>query len=170
MKRAVVITVSDKGSQGLRADTSGPAVADMLRNAGYDVADTLIVPDEQKQIEETLIHYADKRLAELIVTTGGTGFSIRDVTPEATLAVVEREVRGIPEVMRSESMKVTPNGMLSRAAAGLRGFSLIVNLPGSKKAASECLGAVLPALDHGLDILLGSASECGNDSETKVGN
>lgn len=155
---AAVITVSDKGSRGERVDTSGPAVAEALENAGFAVAWRSIIPDEQALIQETLIRCADEMGLNLVVTTGGTGFSPRDVTPEATLAVVERETRGIPEAMRAESLRITPRGCLSRAAAGIRGRTLIVNLPGSKKAALENLHAVLDALAHGMDMLASAGS------------
>ena len=147
---AAVVTVSDQGSRGERVDTSGPAVEEKLREAGFEIAYRSIIPDEQPQIEAELIKCADQLRLNLVVTTGGTGFSPRDVTPEATLAVVERETRGIPEAMRAESLRITPRGCLSRAAAGIRGRTLIVNLPGSKKAALENLAAVLDALGHGL--------------------
>ena len=157
--KAAVITVSDKASRGEREDTSGPAVAEKLAEAGFDVAYQSIIPDEQPEIEAELIKCADELGLPLVVTTGGTGFSPRDVTPEATLKVVERETRGIPEAMRAESMRITPRGCLSRAAAGIRGRTLIVNLPGSKKAALENMGAVMDAIGHGMDMLasVGSA-------------
>ena len=157
-KRAAVITVSDKGSRGEREDTSGPAIAEKLLEAGFEIGYRQIVPDERPMIEAELKTCADQLGLDLIVTTGGTGFSPRDVTPEATLAVVERETRGIPEAMRAESMRITPRGCLSRAAAGIRGRSLIVNLPGSKKAALENLGAVMEAIGHGLDMLASAGS------------
>ena len=155
---AAVITVSDKGSRGEREDTSGPAIVRRLREAGYEVAYTAIVPDEGPQIQAELIKCADQLSVSLALTTGGTGFSPRDVTPEATLAGGERETRGIPEAMRAESLRITPRGCLSRAAAGIRGRTLIVNLPGSKKAALENLGAVLEALGHGLEMLASAGS------------
>ena len=158
---AAVLTISDKGFAGLRRDTSGPALAEMLRGAGWDVVYTAILPDESEQIQAELLRCCDERGLWLVVTTGGTGFSKRDVTPEATLAVVERPTPGIPEAMRAESMRITPRGCLSREAAGIRGETLIVNCPGSEKAARECLGAVLPALRHGVEILRGAAGECG---------
>ena len=158
--QAAVITVSDKGSAGLREDTGGPLVAGILREAGYEVSVTAIVPDEQGIIESKLIECADSCGADLIVTTGGTGFSVRDVTPEATIAVCQRLTPGIPEAMRYESLKITPRAMLSRSAAGIRGRTLIINLPGSPKAARENLNAVLPSLGHGLAILTGGATEC----------
>ena len=151
---AAVITVSDKSFSGLREDLSGPAVRGMLEAAGFEVVFSAIVPDEKAEITEILIHCADELLVPLVVTTGGTGFSPRDVTPEATLAAVERRVPGIPEAMRFESSKLTDRAMLSRCEAGLRGGSLILNLPGSLKAARENLAAVLPSLEHGLEMLL----------------
>ena len=152
---AAVITVSDLGSRGQRVDTSGPAVRSMLEQAGYTVIRTAIVPDEQNEISDILRACADETRADLIVTTGGTGLSPRDVTPEATLAVIEREIRAIPVAMWVESLKVTPRAMLSRAVAGTRGSSLILNLPGSEKAARENLSAVLPALEHALHMIAG---------------
>ena len=150
---AAVITVSDLGSRGLRQDTSGPAVCAMLEEAGFSVAYTAIVPDEKEEISALLRACADERKIDLIVTTGGTGLSPRDVTPEATLAVLEREIRAIPVAMWVEGLKHTPRAMLSRAVAGTRGSSLIVNLPGSERAARENLGAVVGALEHGLHMI-----------------
>ena len=155
---AAVITVSDKGARGARVDTSGPAVCAILREAGWDVVYTAMVPDEQEQIQRELLWCADEKHVNLVLTTGGTGFSPRDVTPEATLAVIERETRGIPELMRAESMKITPRGCLSRAAAGIRGKTLMVNLPGSEKAARENLLAVIGPIRHGIDMLLSAGS------------
>ena len=155
---AAVITISDKGSRGERADTSGPAVRRMLEEAGFDVAYTSILPDERDRIEAELIACADEKKLHLVLTTGGTGFSQRDVTPEATLAVVERETRGIPEAMRWASLQITPRACLSRSAAGIRGKTLIVNLPGSEKAAKENLSAVLEALEHAMDMLCSDGS------------
>lgn len=150
---AAVITVSDLGSRGLRQDTSGPAVCHMLEQAGYRVIHTAIVPDEQADIRAQLLSCADDLRADLILTTGGTGLSPRDVTPEATLSVLDREIRAIPVAMWVAGLSITPNAMLSRAAAGTRGQSLIVNLPGSEKAARENLSAVLPALEHALHMI-----------------
>ncbi|MBQ8264047.1 MAG: MogA/MoaB family molybdenum cofactor biosynthesis protein [Oscillospiraceae bacterium] len=155
---AAVITVSDKGARGERVDTSGPALCAMLKEQGYDVVHTAIIPDEREQIKAELIKCADYKDVALVLTTGGTGFSPRDITPEATLEVVERRTPGIPEAMRAESLRITPKGCLSRGEAGIRGRTLIVNLPGSEKAAKENLGAVLTALDHGLEMLQGSGS------------
>ena len=150
---AAVITVSDMGSRGLRQDTSGPAVCAMLEEAGFSIACTAMVPDEKGQISAILRECADVRHIDLIVTTGGTGLSPRDVTPEATLAVLEREIRAIPVAMWMEGLKVTPRAMLSRAVAGTRGNSLILNLPGSEKAARENLSAVTGALEHALHMI-----------------
>ena len=155
---AAVITVSDKGSRGEREDTSGPAVRKILEDAGFSVVHTCILPDEKAQIEAELIRCADEEHIALVMTTGGTGFSQRDITPEATLAVIERETRGIPEAMRWASLQVTPRGCLSRSAAGIRGKTLIVNLPGSEKAAEENLLAVIEAICHGMDMLFSDGS------------
>lgn len=160
MYQAAVLTVSDRSSKGERPDTAGPLVARLLEEAGYEVVRTAVVPDEQSQIEDFLKDTADRRLAQLLVTTGGTGFAPRDVTPEATLAVCERMTPGIPEAMRYASMRVTARAMLSRAQAGIRGGTLIINLPGSPKAARENLEAVLPALEHGLEMLAGRPADC----------
>ena len=155
---AAVITVSDKCSRGEREDTSGPAVRRMLEEAGVEVCYTGLVPDESEQIQAELIKCADELKIGLVLTTGGTGFSQRDITPEATLAVVQRETRGIPEAMRYASLQITPRGCLSRSAAGIRGKTLIVNLPGSEKAARENLAAVIDALGHGLEMLYAEGS------------
>lgn len=160
MFKAAVITVSDRCARGERTDEGGPLVAELLKNAGYEVVKTALVPDEPEDIKAVLCQTADAREAVLIVTTGGTGFAPRDVTPEATVAVCDKLCPGIPESMRAESMKITPRGMLSRAQAGIRKGSLIINLPGSPKAAKENLEAVLPALDHGLTMLEGSPADC----------
>lgn len=154
---AAVLTISDKGSRGERVDTSGPALSKMLLQAGYEVVGGAILPDERAQIAEALRGFAAKGIA-LVLTTGGTGFSPRDITPEATLDVIERETPGLSELMRAESMKITPRGCLSRGAAGILDRTLIVNLPGSEKAARENLAAVLPALDHGLKMLMSEGS------------
>lgn len=159
---AAVITVSDKGFLGQRVDTSGPALCDILEKKGWSVRYTTIIPDESQQIQRELIKCADELQINLVLTTGGTGFSPRDITPEATLAVVERRTPGIPEAMRAESMKITPKGCLSRSEAGIRGRTLIINLPGSEKAARENLMAVLDPVEHGVEMLLGSGSaDCG---------
>ena len=159
MFTARVITVSDRSYRGERADGGGPLVRQLLTDAGYDVDEIVIVPDEVEQIQDALIAAAEADVA-LIVTTGGTGFAPRDVTPEATIAVCQRLTPGIPEAMRSASMAITPRAMLSRAAAGIRDRSLIINLPGSPKGAKENLEAVLPALSHGLEMLRGGVADC----------
>ena len=155
---AAVITVSDKGSRGEREDTSGPALCEMLRAQGWQVIHTAVVPDEKHMICRELTECADRRQAALVLTTGGTGFSPRDITPEATLSVVELVCPGIPEAMRAESMKITPHGCLSRETAGIRGRTLIINLPGSKKASCENLSAVLKPIRHGVEMLQGAGS------------
>lgn len=155
---AAVLTISDKGFRGERTDTSGPALVALLGEAGWDVVHRAVLPDEAEQIKEALIDCADRKRVNLVLTTGGTGFSPRDVTPEATLAVVEREARGIPEAMRAESLRITPRGCLSRSAAGIRGRTLIVNLPGSEKAARENFLAVRDAIGHGAGMLLSAGS------------
>ena len=160
MYHAAVLTVSDRSFRGERPDAGGPLVAEMLKNAGYEVTMTAIVPDEQVQIEEKLRQIADSGEVQLLVTTGGTGFAPRDVTPEATLAVCQRLTPGIPEAMRYASMQVTSRAMLSRAQAGIRKGTLIINLPGSPKAAKENLEAVLPAIGHGLEMLSGRPADC----------
>ena len=165
MYTAAVLTVSDRSFRGQRPDGAGPLVASALEAAGYRVVETALVPDEQPEIEAALRRLSGGVRAALVVTTGGTGFSPRDVTPEATLAVCERMAPGIPEAMRAASLAVTPRAMLSRAAAGIRGGTLIVNLPGSPKAARENLEAVLPALAHGLDMLLGGPGDCAGQTE-----
>lgn len=158
---ACIITVSDKGSRGERVDTAGPALAKILSAAGYDILYTNIVPDEFDMIEAELLKCADDLKANLVLTTGGTGFSPRDITPEATKAVIERETPGVPELMRAESMKITPHGCLSRSIAGIRKRTLIVNLPGSEKGAKENLEAVLKPLGHGIKMLMSEGSaEC----------
>lgn len=156
---AAVITVSDMGSRGLRQDTSGPAVRAMLEEAGFSVAHTAILPDEMEQISAELRDCADRRRIDLIVTTGGTGLSPRDVTPEATRAVLEREIPAIPVAMWVEGLKVTSRAMLSRAVAGIRGSSLLLNLPGSEKTARENLAAVIEALEHGLHMIAAEGHE-----------
>ncbi len=156
-----IITISDKGSKGERVDLSGPAIEDTVKSIAGVVKSYIIVPDEKDQIKAAIIEMCDKLELNLVLTTGGTGFSQRDVTPEATLEVIEKHVPGIPEVMRAKSLLITPKAMLSRAQAGIRKKSLIINLPGSPKGVKENLEAILPALRHGIEILTGDASECG---------
>ena len=158
--RVAVITLSDSGYAGKRADLSGPAIQEMVEERGWTVVQTTLLPDRREMLEKELRRLCDGGLADLILTTGGTGFSPTDVTPEATMAVVERPTPGIPEAMRHYSLQITPRAMLSRAAAGIRGRTLIVNLPGSPKAVRECLQAILPALDHGMEILKGTGGNC----------
>lgn len=158
---AAIITLSDKGFAGEREDKSGPMLAGMVRQHGYEVVEQLLLPDGIERLSAELIRLADQRQVNLILTTGGTGFSQRDLTPEATEKVCQRMAPGIPEAMRYASLKITPKAMLSRETAGIRNRSLIINLPGSPKAARENLEAVLPALDHGLGILRGTDGECG---------
>lgn len=160
MHYAAVLTVSDRSAGGERPDTAGPLAAGLLEAAGYRVVKTAVVPDDRPQIEAALRGLADAGDIQLLVTTGGTGFSPRDVTPEATLAVCQRMAPGIPEAMRYASLRITPRAMLSRAQAGIRGGTLIVNLPGSPKAVKENLEAVLPALGHGLEMLSGRPADC----------
>ncbi|MDA8442636.1 MAG: MogA/MoaB family molybdenum cofactor biosynthesis protein [Peptococcaceae bacterium] len=155
-----VITASDKGARGERVDLSGDLIKQLVVQIGGEVTAYSVLPDDQATLAAQLRIYADELNLDLVFTTGGTGFSPRDVTPEATLAVVERLTPGIPEVMRQESLKKTPKAMLSRAVAGIRGRTLIVNLPGSPKAVAECLEAIFPALPHGIEILQGQATEC----------
>jgi molybdopterin adenylyltransferase len=165
MYTAAVITVSDKGYAGERVDTGGPLTAELLKDAGYDVVYTALVPDEPEMIAAELRKCADEKDIALVATTGGTGFSPRDNTPEATIAVCPRLCPGIPEAMRAASMKVTPRGMLSRSQAGIRGRTLIINLPGSPKAIKENLEAVIGALDHGLEMLRGEKRDCAGDNK-----
>ncbi len=163
-----VVTVSDKGARGEREDKSGEVVADLARAGGYAIVSRTIVPDDFETICGELRRLCGLPDVALVLTTGGTGFSPRDVTPEATLAVAERLCPGIPEAMRHYSLAKTKRAMLSRAAAGIRGKTLIVNLPGSPKAARECLEFVLDELEHGLEILRGEAGECGNASTVSM--
>ena len=158
--RAAVITLSTSGYAGQREDRSGPIIREMLLAADYEVVYVCLLPDDRTMLAGELRRLCDNDLADLILTTGGTGFSPTDVTPEATMDVVERPVPGIAEAMRWYSLQITPRAMLSRAAAGIRKGALIVNLPGSPKAARECLEFILPALEHGLEILKGTAGNC----------
>ena len=160
MRRAAIITASDSGYRGEREDLSGPAIKEILEREGYEVISMDILPDDQVMLAGKLQEIADSEKAELILTTGGTGFSERDVTPEATEEVIERKVPGIPEAIRAYSMTITKRAMLSRATAGIRGKTLIVNLPGSPKAVRESLEYIIDALAHGLEILSGEARDC----------
>ena len=158
MYTAAVITISDKGYRGERVDTSGPNLVEILKDKGFDVTYTQIIPDDREMIKSELIKCTDEMHIALVLTTGGTGFSPRDITPEATMEVVERPTPGIPEAMRVESMRITPKGCLSRSSAGIRGRSLIINLPGSKKASQENILAVIDPVSHGLDMLYSEGS------------
>ena len=160
MFNAAIITVSDKGSQGKRQDLSRPAIAEMLAGAAIEVKHTLITPDEIDRIRKAIIQFADVEKMDLILTTGGTGVSPRDLTPDATLKVLDKEIPGMAEVMRIASMKITPHAMISRAVAGIRGHSLIINLPGSPKGAMENLAAVLPAIPHAIEKIKGDDRDC----------
>lgn len=152
--------MSDKGSQGLREDLSGPAIAEMLAGAAVSIVQTLIIPDEIEQISQAIIQFADVEKLDLILTTGGTGVSPRDLTPDATLKVLDKQIPGMAEAMRIASMKITPHAMISRAIAGIRGRSLIINLPGSPKGATENLAVVLPALKHAMEKIQGDPRDC----------
>ena len=157
---AAVITLSDKGAAGEREDKSGPKIVEMIKEAGYDVKETLLLPDGRTALEKQLIRLADQRQINVIFTTGGTGFAERDVTPEATIAVCDRMANGIADAIRNYSMTITPRAMFSRAVSGIRKKTLIINLPGSPKAVQEALEFLLPHLDHGIGILRGSEGEC----------
>jgi molybdenum cofactor synthesis domain-containing protein len=161
MFKVAILTISDRGSKGEREDMSGPLIQEMVRNLPGEVIHYEIIPDEKEKIAEALKKSADQLKADLILTTGGTGLSPRDVTPDATLKVIEKEVPGFSEAMRAESLKKTPHAMISRAITGVRGSSLIVNLPGSPKSVRENLSVILPALPHALSKLKGDTEECG---------
>lgn len=158
-----ILTISDRGSRGERADLSGPRLKNILTEDPegiFWIAGEAIVSDDPAEIQTRLTEWADIDNFALILTTGGTGFSPRDLAPEATMAVIERQAPGFAEAMRAASLKITPNAMISRAVAGIRGSCLIINLPGSPKAAAECLSVVMPALPHALAKMLGDSSDC----------
>ncbi len=159
--QAAVITLSDKGFRGERVDESGPAIDRRLTGQGYEVIERLLLPDDGEQLQRHLIRLCDQRQPDLILTTGGTGFSPRDVTPEATLAVATRNAPGIAEALRWYSLQITPRAMLSRGASVIRNRTLIVNLPGSVKAVNECLDFLLDTLPHAMELLRGDAGDCG---------
>ena len=165
MRRAAILTISDKGARGEREDKSGPALKTILEKAGFSIICLEILADDQQLIEQRLRELSDQSCLDLVVTTGGTGVSPRDVTPEATLAVIDRQVPGMAEAMRTASSAKTPHAMLSRALAGIRRQTLIVNLPGSVRGARENIDVLLPALEHALQKIQGDPSECGNISE-----
>ncbi len=160
MKKVIIITSSDSSYRGERTDLSGPVIAKMVKEQGWDVVDSMILPDEQEMLKEAMVKIADQGMADLILTTGGTGFSKRDCMPEAMIDASERLVPGIPEAMRMYSMQFTKRAMLSRAAAGIRKGTLIINLPGSPKAVRECLEYIISEFEHGMDILSGDATNC----------
>ena len=163
--RAAVITLSDRASRGEREDASGPAAVALLEGAGYEIVEALVLPDEPEPLKRALCRLADQRQVDLIVTSGGTGFSLRDQTPEATLQVADRSAPGIAEYIRMRSMEVTPRAMLGRGVSVIRKGTLIINLPGSPKAVRESLGFILDALGHGLEVLRGSVSECAGEAK-----
>lgn len=163
--RVGILTISDRSSRGVRADASGPALEDQIVRHGWEIAQTDIVPDDFEIIKNKLILWVDEGL-DLILTTGGTGFGPRDITPEATQAVIDRPAPGLAEAMRLASLEITPHAMLSRAVAGIRDQTLIVNLPGSPKAATENLAVILPVLPHAAQLLQGDpGSEAGHQAE-----
>lgn len=159
--RAAILTISDKGSRGEREDKSGAAIREIIEEMGGEIVEHAVVPDERNEIERALRRMAGA--AGLVLTTGGTGIAPRDVTPEATRAVIEKELPGITEIMRLKSSEVAPTAMLSRAVAGTLGSALIVNLPGSPKAVRECLSFIKHAIPHALELLRGEGGECGRE-------
>ena len=161
--RVAIITSSDSGYAGQREDLSGPVIREIVTEAGYEVVWTTLLPDDREMLAAEMKRIADENVADLLLTTGGTGFSPRDCMPEATADIAERLVPGIPEAMRAYSMQFTKRAMLSRAAAAIRKSTLIVNLPGSPKAVRECLEYIIPELGHGLEILTGAASNCARE-------
>ena len=165
MIKVGILTISDKGSRGEREDLSGKVIEEIVKKINGEVKYYQIIPDEKDIIQEELIKAVDKLHLDLILTTGGTGLAKRDVTPEATLAIIEKEVPGISEIIRSESFKKTNRAILSRGMAGIRKESLIINLPGSPKGVRESLEIILEALPHGIEILIGQATECGRNDE-----
>lgn len=160
MYRTAIVCMSDKGARGEREDISTNVIEKIVIENGYKVVKKILIPDEYELIKETLKNICDNNEADLILTTGGTGFAKRDVTPEATLEIADKIVPGIPEAIRAYSMTITKRAMLSRAAAGIRKSTLIINMPGSPKAVEESLSFIIDSLSHGLEILVGSASDC----------
>lgn len=160
MFKVAIVCMSDKGSKGEREDISTQVIERIMIENGYEVNEKVLIPDEFQLIKDTLINLCDNNLVDLILTTGGTGFSKRDVTPEATEEVIEKRVPGIPEAMRAYSLTITKRAMLSRATAGIRKNTLIINMPGSPKAVEESLNYIVSELKHGLEIMVGSASDC----------
>lgn len=166
MKKTAILTISDKGFKGQRLDETGQVLKKYLEENDYRVEYYKVIPDEVEDIKKELKHICDELEISLVITNGGTGFSKRDITPEATLQVIEKNVPGIAEYMRMRSMEITPRAMLSRGVAGIRKKSLIINLPGSPRGARENLEFILPSLSHGLEILSGEASECAREEKT----
>lgn len=160
MYKVGIITASDKGAIGERVDVSGPTIKEIVENYGYEVLELIVVPDDKQILEETMIRLSDELKCDLVLTTGGTGFSMRDITPEATKNICERDCLGIVEAIRAYSMTITKRAMLSRAYAGIRNQTLIINLPGSPKAVKESLEYVIDSVHHGMDILIGNDSNC----------
>lgn len=160
MIKVGILTASDKGHKGEREDMSGKVIRDRVAEISGEVAQYVVVPDERQIISAALIQMVDELKLDLILTTGGTGFSPRDITPEATKDIIEREVPGIPEAIRAKSLEITNRAMLSRATAGIRGKTLIINMPGSPKAVNESLDIILPVLPHAIEILTGQTGEC----------
>ena len=160
MKRVAIITSSDAGYTGEREDLSGQVISDRVGELGYQLIKYVVLPDDQEQLAQEMIHMADELKLDLILTTGGTGFSKRDVTPEATIAVCDRMANGIAEAIRSYSLAITPRAMLSRAVAGIRKETLIINMPGSPKAVKESMDYMMDSIHHGLEILTGKTSDC----------
>ncbi|MBU1487074.1 molybdopterin adenylyltransferase [bacterium] len=168
MIKVGILTVSDKGFRGEREDRSAKAVEEAISSLSPQETIYKIVPDEKEEISRQIIRLADEEGCRLVLTTGGTGLAPRDVTPEATKGVIDKEVPGLAEIMRRESFKITPHAALSRAVAGIRGKSLVVNLPGSPKAVKECLGVILPALPHALELIKGEVEECGRFKQISI--
>lgn len=160
MFKVGIITASDKGSIGEREDISGKVIKKIVESKGYKVEKAIVLPDDEETLLKEMVYMADKLKVDLILTTGGTGFSIRDVTPDATIRACDRMANGIAEAMRYYSLSITPRAMLSRAVSGIRGKTLIINLPGSPKAVRESLEYIIGSVHHGLEILTGQASEC----------
>ncbi len=162
-----ILTISDRSARGEREDRSGEVIAEIIRATGWEVAVYKIIPDAKDIIKAELMRMAEEERVNLVLTTGGTGVAPQDLTPDATLEVITKEVPGLAEAMRSESLKKTPHAMLSRAVCGIRKETLIINLPGSPRAVQECLEVVLPAIPHALELLRGDVSDCGTESQYK---
>ncbi len=158
-----ILTASDKGAEGKRKDESGPAIAAFMKELGGEIGEMIIVPDEREDIAAHLVRLCDDMEYDLVITTGGTGFSQRDITPEATLDVVQRQIPGFTDIIRYKSFEKNPRAILSRAVSGIRGHSIIINLPGSPRGVLEALEIIRPSLIHGIEILKGTANECGNE-------